>query len=389
MGTESLIEEENTATLHKPVSFGELLHHEVIVDVDQQERPELYEGTKAATCAGALIVTASSIFVGCALSDYKKPIDLIGPLSFYVSLFCIPHFWVHREKTLFNNLGFVLATGTLALQPHQDVCKRVPVVGAINGAASVMVMCRSLQYYFNQEDFKDWKPWRRTFFISAWGWHDHRKLAWLGPKLAREKLVAELKKLLKWALILISTVLVHKFVLGSPAELKQRGLLRIAYFMSRWTVGFWTLLAWFNCMDAFPRALHFFADEHELRHISEDPWEARDLKEFWRRWNVPVQEMLLGGIYYPISKRKWLGPNRKLLAKALVFLASAGGHTYAISCGGLPKKHLLAMFSFFLIQPVLLSVEDLGGFKGLPWMFAAEIPIAAAFIEPCLTFCHL
>jgi hypothetical protein len=98
--------------------------------------------------------------------------------------------------------------------------------------------------------------------------------------------------------------------------------------------------------------------------------------------------MLVENVFRPISKMKWL-PYRKTVAKLMVFVVSAAGHTYAISCGGSPWPHLGAMFSFFIIQIPLLALEDKFQLEGLGWMLASEIPFAPLFIEPCLTFVHL
>src|SRR5690606_3349591 len=105
-------------------------------------------------------------------------------------------------------------------------------------------------------------------------WHDFRQIKYVGDS----KLEPELKRLAKWGAFMTATVLFHLWW-GKPSDLGKYDSVFsakvIRYFLVRWGVGFWTLLAWFNAMDAFPRALHFWADGHELRHISEDPWGAR------------------------------------------------------------------------------------------------------------------
>jgi hypothetical protein len=86
---------------------------------------------------------------------------------------------------------------------------------------------------------------------------------------------------------------------------------------------------------------------------------------------------------------KWL-PMRKTIAKLMVFLVSASGHTYAISCGGSPWPHLRAMFSFFMLQIPLLAMEEAFKFEGPARMVGSELPLATPlFIEPCLTFVHV
>jgi len=355
---------------------------------DIDERVNTFEEWKAKTSATVLEFAAAILFVGSAYRNSTHWKDWVGALAWHGSLWTIPHLFVHKPKTPLNVLGFTASLLPLILQPHMDISRRVPYIGAIHGSASVIVLCRALQYYLNQENFKGWTPFRRMFFISAWGWHDFRQIKYVGDS----KLVPELKRLVKWFLLMASTVVFHLWW-GKPADLgKYKSIFEpriLRYFLVRWGVGFWTLLSWFNAMDALPRALHFWADGHELRHISEDPWGARTLKDFWgRRWNVPVQEMLMSGVFKPISQMKWL-PMRKTIAKLMVFVVSASGHTYAISCGGSPWRHLAAMYSFFMLQIPLLAMEDAFKLEGLGWMLGSELPLAPLFIEPILTFVHL
>jgi hypothetical protein len=98
--------------------------------------------------------------------------------------------------------------------------------------------------------------------------------------------------------------------------------------------------------------------------------------------------MLTQGVFKPISRMKWL-PFRKTIAKLMVFIVSASGHTYAISCGGSPWRHLRAMFAFFMLQIPLLAIEDTFKLEGLHWILGSELPLSPLFIEPCLTFVHL
>jgi len=355
---------------------------------DEEDRVDTFEGWRAKTSATVLILIWSTSFVSLSYVHSTHWRDWVGVAAWHSSLWLIPRVLVHRPKTPLNVAGFTASLLVLLLQPHMDIAKRLSYIGAAHGSASVMVGIRSLEYYLNQEEFPDWTPWRRMFFISAWGWHDFRQIKFVG----RSQLGSEFKRLLKWSAIMILSGFFHVWwgkpsILGKPKNVFAPEVLR--YFLVRWGVGFWTLLAFFNAMDAFPRALHFWADGHELRHISEDPWGARTLRDFWgRRWNVPVQDLLMKGVFKPISKAKWL-PFRKSIAKIMVFFVSASAHTYAISCGGLPWPQLFAMYSFFMVQVPLLALEDTFKLEGFDWMLGSQIAFAPLFIEPCLTFVHL
>jgi hypothetical protein len=311
--------------------------------------------------------------------------DLPSVCAWHLSLWLIPHRLVHLPKTPLNVAGFLLCVAVLFLQPHMEICRRVPYIGAIHGAASVMVLIRSFEFYLNADspEFRAYGGWRRMFFISSWGWHDIRCVKYVGPGFLKP----ELLRLAKWTCVMLGSAL---FELAWGKHAAPGGARSSAYHYGvRWFVGFWCLLAWFNCMDSAVRALHFWADGHEVRPISVDPWGAVTLKEFWgRRWNLPVQELLTKGVYLPVSRLKWL-PMRKLVAKLLVFIVSGLGHTYAISCGGEPWIHLGAMMCFFMVQIPLIFLEDTFNLSGHLWLFCAEVVWAPLFIEPCLEFVHL
>lgn len=169
-----------------------------------------------------------------------------------------------------------------------DICRRVPYVGAIHGSASVMTIIRSFQYYLNQEAFKDWKPWRRMFFISAWGWHDIRQAKFVKSEEENDKkLKSELKRLAIWFSVMMAGVLFNKLIWGGNAYAHltakeafqkffvERDADMWKFFAVRWGVGYWTLLAWFYAMDSFPRSLHFWATQHELKMISDVSYARR------------------------------------------------------------------------------------------------------------------
>src|SRR5262249_35023706 len=148
---------------------------------------------KARTSATVLQLAWAVVFIRASYVHSTHWSDWAGTIAWYASLWGLPRFCVHREKTPLNVLGFISGALPLILQPQSAIARRVSYIGAIHGSASVMVMCRALQYYLNQDAFKGWKTWRRTFFVSAWGWHDFRQIKYVGDA----QLVPELKRLAK------------------------------------------------------------------------------------------------------------------------------------------------------------------------------------------------
>ena len=67
-------------------------------------------------------------------------------------------------------------------------------------------------------------------------------------------------------------------------------------------------------------------------------WNAGDVAEYWRLWNMPVHKWLLRHVYYPCMR---LGMG-KWWAGTVVFAISAGFHELLI---GLPL-HMVKLWAF-------------------------------------------
>jgi len=331
----------------KKLSFGSVMaeaSNEHDKEMPLVLRPEHFESWRAFVSCFTLEVGACVLLCGPAYYYSVHWTEWAFALIWHLTLWVIPHLVVHRKKTPANMLVFTVCALIIALQPHMDICKRVAFLGAIHGAASIMVVIRMCQFYaYNDcEEYRAWKGLRRMFFISSWGWHDmsDRCVVYRGPGY----LMPEALRLVKWFSVLAACI---AFEMAWGKHIPQGRDLYV-HFGARWGAGFFLILAWFNVMDAMVRSLHFWCDGHEIRSLCQDPWSATTLKEFWgKRWNLPIQELLTKGVYLPINRLKWL-PMRKVIGKVMVFVVSGLGHTYAVSCGGEPWLHLAAMCAFFL-----------------------------------------
>ena len=80
-------------------------------------------------------------------------------------------------------------------------------------------------------------------------------------------------------------------------------------------------------------------------------WNAVNLEEFWRLWNLPVHRWCVKHIYRPLVKAGW----SKLHAMVVVFLLSAAAHEFIIST----MVRVLGHFAFiaFLGQSVLCKLS--------------------------------
>eukprot|EP00854_Cymbomonas_tetramitiformis_P008346 gene8346-9920_t len=93
-----------------------------------------------------------------------------------------------------------------------------------------------------------------------------------------------------------------------------------------------------------------------------------------------VQMLLLFSVYKPLQKA-----GLKTFAIIATFAASGLLHVYPLLLVGLSPLNFAYMFMFFMLQPVLMQLEDMLPFK-LPWP-ANLIPLfctAPLFLEPLL-----
>lgn len=357
------------------------------LQLQQNQHHELFESPRAKLAAVGLWLGSAGTVGLYALYVSHSWVERLAVAGFYLSSFTIPHVWLggeERARTWSQLAGLSLNLVLVLAQPHMELCRVHRCVGAVHGSASVFHALRALQMHLAPNEFAQWKPWRRMFFVSAWGWHDLRKARFVRGRQAQlGKMTAELVALGKWVGVLALAVWALR------AWEMAGAVNQLVYFAVRWGVGGVALEAWFNAMDAAPRALHLWSDGHELEPISSAPWQSNTIREFWRRWDVPVHELLLHGVYLPAQQQLAAWPRRRLAGRSLVFLVSALAHTYAISCAGLPARYLAAMFVFFLVQVPVLAVEERLGLRGGAWMVLAELPFAPMFLEPCLQLARL
>lgn len=69
--------------------------------------------------------------------------------------------------------------------------------------------------------------------------------------------------------------------------------------------------------------ISYFSD----RRFYNDWWNAGNLGEYWRKWNLPVHHWLIRHIYYPARRAKM----SKEVAMVVVFTFSAIVHEYVVS----------------------------------------------------------
>ena len=152
-----------------------------------------------------------------------------------------------------------------------------------------------------------------------------------------------------------------------------------------------------NIMCGLLRFLALLTGPFELPRLMDDPANSATLREFWgQRWDSVLQELLKEYIYLPMRRRGY----SRSSSSACTFFASGLGHTLPIFCGLKDVRMMGAMLGYFLVQLILLTIQNLiihrinviGSIKGLlSWgatMSLVLIP-APLFVLPALCLAKL
>lgn len=105
----------------------------------------------------------------------------------------------------------------------------------------------------------------------------------------------------------------------------------------------------FYCM--FHSYLNLFAELTRFgdRRFYSDWWNANDLGEYWRKWNMPIHNFLIRHVYYSSRRRNISAANCMLLT----FFLSAVFHEY-IMIGVIQKCNFMAFFLMMANVPVII-----------------------------------
>jgi len=103
----------------------------------------------------------------------------------------------------------------------------------------------------------------------------------------------------------------------------------------------------------FHSYLNFFAELTQFgdRRFYEDWWNAKNLQEYWRKWNHPIHNFLIRHIYYTFRRRKI----SKSLCLLLTFLISAAAHEYLII--GVFRVCNMIAFTIMIINVPLMILQ--------------------------------
>ncbi|KXS20390.1 hypothetical protein M427DRAFT_151770 [Gonapodya prolifera JEL478] len=150
----------------------------------------------------------------------------------------------------------------------------------------------------------------------------------------------------------------------------------VAFYLIRWTLNQATLFSCFGVLDGVAGLVCIASNRLPIYPVHDAVEQAGSLTSLWaKHWNRPMQMWLFEHWYRPVNSilRSWPlslcipSKLRKMLAVWSTFGASAGFHAWIIvvAAWGQPYMQIdsVKMFMFFIIQPVLMFVEQLIGIE--------------------------
>ena len=274
-----------------------------------------------------------------------------------------------------------LTTVLLLALPHLPICSSGlgAATGAAQGAASILVCCRSFQLLRRIEEGDEkwlalWGRWRRVYQGCALSWHDVDETCTSIAPVGHFVLLCQ-----QLALYVIGLTVPCVIITLLPPPPAMFSLLMAArcFAMSG------AMVCAFNVFDLTYLLLLCFIHGVSVKSIMAGSfWTSQTVKEIWKGWNLPVQRLLGSGVYLPLRK---VGISRPV-ARLLVFVVSGMGHVYPCYVAGLSLHLISFMMIFFIVQVLLVSFEDVVGIRSGVWCIGIEIVLSPLFVMPVLFF---
>lgn len=361
---------------------------------------ERYESPTAMTLG--LIVFSSSIlglFVAAALASHSFREFLCASLLWPAVLLWLN--WCvlvpgkgpkgrRRLETALGCLGLFLAPICV------EATRRGPgrIVGISESTAAILCSVRALQLLGRLEAEDEakaaceqrsppgtpaWGRWRRFYQMACLSWHDMDRVKALDtPREHQSHYQSTLKELLLAALGLAACALALH-ILPSNSAFASIGLGTVKLLICGFGAG--SVVFGFYTFDrAYSFLLSYFNKLSVHSIFGPGLWQSKTIKDFWRQWNLPVQRMLLKGVFVPLRNMGY----SKGCCGFLVFLASGLGHAWPFWCVGAPLWQTLMMLLFFVMQSIPLQLESKWQIQGRAWVYSVEVLLSPLFVWPLL-----
>ena len=293
---------------------------------------------------------------------------------------------VPSKKILQRRICTGLGCVALFMLPQMDICKKGPglIIGGAESAAAILVTSRALQLLSRLESSEKsegssgslWGRWRRFYHMACLSWHDVDRVKVLESAEHKSHYCSVLYDLILAMLGLAICAMAVHFLPGVAVAIGWAAcmLLVCSFGVGCVIFGFYTF------DRAYLFLLSYFNQLGVQSIFGPGLWQSRTVRDFWRQWNLPVQRMLVQGVFRPLCK---VGISADLSGFA-VFVISGLGHAWPLLCVGARSKQVVMMMMFFVSQIIPMKLESLLRIESRPWVYAVEILMSPLFVLPLL-----
>lgn len=295
---------------------------------------------------------------------------------------------VPSKKFLQRRMCTGLGCAALFILPRMDICRKGPglIIGGAESAATILVTARALQLLSRLEKSEKsegssasgslWGRWRRFYHMACLSWHDVDRVKVLESAEHKSHYRSVLCDLILAMLGLVFCAVAVHFLPGAAVATGWAACMSLVCCFGAGCV----IFGFYTFDRAYLFLLSYFNQLGVQSIFGPGLWQSRTVRDFWRQWNLPVQRMLVQGVFRPLCKS---GISADLSGFA-VFLISGLGHAWPLVVVGARNKQVVMMLMFFVSQIIPMKLESMLRIESHPWVYAVEIIMSPLFVLPLL-----
>ena len=288
---------------------------------------------------------------------------------------------VPTQKVLQRRICTGLGCLALFVLPRMDICRKGPglIIGGAESAETILVTARALQLLSRLESEGSsglWGRWRRFYHMACLSWHDVDRVKVLESDEHKSHYCSVLCELILALLGLAACALAVNLL---PGVAIATGWIACMLLVCCFGAGC-VVFGFYTFDRAYLFLLSYFNQLGVQSIFGPGLWQSRTVKDFWRKWNLPVQRMLVQGVFRPLCK---FGISADI-SGFVVFLISGLGHAWPLLCVGARNKQVAMMLLFFVSQIIPMKLESKLRIQSCRWVYAVEILMSPLFVLPLL-----
>eukprot|EP00128_Syssomonas_multiformis_P009496 Colp12_sorted_trinity150504_noHs@11655 len=265
---------------------------------------------------------------------------------------CIPvfySFFIAASQFAYSAPRLAFLIGSIGLTVPWFFPADSPGLRGYGGIASMFFFMRLVELIFHKKDFDNFSPGLRALHVFFYFDMRERKPV-VEPKERSSYTFLCTAELVIFSSLTVATLFGCWYVLPF---MDYDNLPMVVLFYALCAAHFYTAM---EANDAAIRAFFISTLGWRFETTLKAPFQSRSLREFWgQRWNRAVQPVLKRFVQTP-CKSRGLHPIIGLFG---TFALSGFIHSYPLLVAGFAMEMAMLMFSYFILQGVLIVLESL------------------------------